>query len=196
MTKRLRDHFPAIRKIITDGIEDYETHYLPGAKTAHDASCRAHCIQRQMLGRALDYAAANNAAAKEFDSNGLRGILIAEYAIVFKKLGRKHKATNHDSGQIADYKAQRDIPGIEAICHLIAGYQENEQTGETNGIFLTRPNGKGLPTVLELKETGIKIIGTTPLFAEDQAVEEVEIFRRKAPGEVIPIKRDTDATGG
>lgn len=193
----LRPHLRALHEIIAGGHDDYERFYAVEAKLAHDPSAKAHNVNRHMLDRALKYAAANPKLVHPFESQRLRGIIINQLvAIIFKKLDHELRSKNHVSKQIWNYKCQQEIADIPAALKLIAGYRENDETGEIIGIWVTRPSGNLNRWELLVSEGEAKQIGSLPLFGEqEQDDEDVEITPRKQPGEVIPIKRGEKGDG-
>jgi len=186
----LRPHLPALYEIINGAHEDYDKLYPPEAKIAHDTSLKAHIINRHMLARSALYAASNPEYIKSFESQRLQGIICNQLlAVLFKKLDRELRGRNHVSKQILDYLNQREIEQIPAVLKLVAGYRENDETGEIIGIWVTRPQGDSNRWELAISDGEAERKGTIPLFdQEDQDEEEVEITPRKEPGEVIPIK--------
>ena len=191
MPELLKRHLPGLHKLVVDGHADYETLYAAEAKLAHDASCRAHCKQRHILTRALDYAAANPGEVKKFESKRLEGIVISSYAIIFKKVNASLLSANHASDHIEEFRAQKQLEGVDAVRNVIVGYQEDDQTGQVAGVFLIFPNGpkNGQEYQLTGSDYVAEDTNTTPLFNEEHDVKEVEIFTRKGPGEVVPFKR-------
>jgi hypothetical protein len=192
LSELLAPHLKAVRAIIDAADDDYAKHYAAEAKIAHDASCKAHCKQRHMLTRALGYAAANDATVKPFKSKNLQGIIIDQRAaLIFKKLDSTRRPSNHVSQQIEDYQHQRDILGIPAPIKLIAGYQEDDETGAVLGIFLVRPSGGTNRWELRLDGEEVTKVGSQPLFPDDDDDEigEADILPRTEPGKVIPIER-------
>jgi hypothetical protein len=187
----LKPHLTALHEIISGAHDDYENFYPPQAKIVHDASTKAHIINRHMLARASLYAASNPRSVKAFESKRLHGIICSQLlAILFKKLDRELRGRNHVSKQIDDYMNQREIDEIPAVLKLVAGYRENDETGEIIGTWVTRPQGDINRWELILSGDEAEQKGTIPLFdQEEQGEEEVEITPRKQPGEIIPIKR-------
>jgi len=185
----MRPHLPAVHGIVTGALEDYERLYVSEAKIAHDASCRAHNINRHMLMRAAKYAVTNPATVKTFESKKLQGIICNQLvAFLFKKLDDELRSRNNLTSHIRDYRNQREIAGIPAAVKLIGGYRENDETGELIGVYVTRPSGYGNRWVMLLTGDDATPV-TTPLFEEEEEQQEVEILPRKEPGEVIPFVR-------
>jgi hypothetical protein len=188
LSEILKQHSAALYSIISGAHDDYDKLYPPEAKLAHDASCKAHNVQRHMLARASKYAATNPENVKAFECNNLRGIICNQLvAFLFKKLNDELLSRNNETRQIEDYRHQRDIPGIPAVVKLIAGYQENDETGEY-GVYVTRPSGRGNRWEMPLATDSTQPT-TTPLFAEEDDLQEAEILPRTEPGKVIPLER-------
>ncbi len=110
-------------------------------------------------------------------------------ALIFKKLDENRRARNHVSQQIEDYRHQRNIAGIPAVVKLIAGYLEDEETGEITGIYVTRPSG-GVNRWEWLITNDFAAPATTqPLFEDEDEIEDADIIPRTEPGKVIPLER-------
>ena len=186
----LRPHFGPMYEIISGGFDDYEKLYSGEVKIAHDASCRAHIRNCHMRDRASKYATAHSVDERMFESKGLQGILINQrITILFKKLNDSLRPRNNSTKQIDDYLAQREIAGIPAIVKLVAGYTEDDETGALTGVYVICPSG--LQNRWEFHLTVDEAVQVSiPLFEEEEDVEEVDIFTRREPGEVIPIRKD------
>lgn len=194
----LKPHLAAFYDIVQGAHDDYDRLYPVEAKMAHDASVKAHIINSHMRARATLYAIRNPATVKTFESQRLRGIICNQLvAILFKKLDRELRGSNHVSKQIIDYMNQREIELVPAVLKLVVGYRENDETGEVIGIWVTRPQGDSNRWELLVSDEEATPKGTIPLFdQEEEADEEVDITPRRQPGEVIPLKRgDKDNDG-
>jgi len=198
----LAPYMAAIYDVIVKGAEeDYRDDYSPKAKASHTASARANNRHCAMMDRAALLAAKHPGKIRSFNSQelkGLRGIVIEEkVSLVFKKqkeaasiftriVGLRSRAIL--TGQRQSYLAQANIPGMEGLCHLEAGYSENPYTGAILGAHITCPGPWRNYWQMDLSKSNDAVV-VTPLFEQQELVEDPAIVARREPGEVLPLRR-------
>jgi hypothetical protein len=200
----LRPYLADIFDIIMKGAEeDYRNDYSAKAKATHTASARANNRHCAMMERAALLAAKHPEKIRLFPAElkGLRGIVIDDrLALVFKKqkeaasvftriVGLRSRAIL--TGQRADYLSQANIPGMEGLCHLEAGYSEDPYTGAIVGAHITCPGRWRNYWQMDLSKSNDALI-VTPLFEQQELVEDPAIVTRREPAEILPLRRKDD----
>lgn len=190
----LGPHLQAVRSDIVLGAwADYLA--LPDtARITFSTITRAGIVQDQMVQRAVRYFSGVE-GGKIIDIQKLfLFILDQRIALRFKKFDSELLSRNQPTKQVADFRAQAQLPGIEAMHNLEAGYVLNETEQEIMAVYLVCPNMNRNYWEMEIT-TGKPVTIITDLFEkkapETQKDEEAgTTFRRKKSGEVIPINRD------
>jgi len=192
----LAPHLRAIRsEIVLGAWADYQA--LPDtAKITYSTITRAGAVHDHMVQRAARY----------FD--GIDGVKVIErqklflfifdqrIALRFKKFDNEILSSNQPTKQVADFRAQTQLPGIEAPHNLEAGYVLDEAEQKVKAVHLVCPNMNRNYWEMEITDSE-QVTIVTDLFEKTEQEtqkdeEEGTTFRRKKSGEVIPIKRDGD----
>jgi hypothetical protein len=188
----LRPHLQAIRDDIVLGAwADYLA--LPEmARITFSSITRANVVHDQTVQRAVRYFSSVE-GVKIIDLQKLSlFILDQRIALRFKKFDNEILSRNQPTKQVADFRAQTQLPGIEAMHNLEAGYVLNETEQEIRMVYLVCPNMNRNYWEMEITK-GAPVTIVTDLFekkAPEKDEEEGTTFRRKKSGKVIPINRD------
>jgi hypothetical protein len=74
-----------------------------------------------------------------------------DLALRFKKLDEGMRASNIPTQQSLDFSNQDDLPGIESITHLDAGYRLNALQTIIEGVYICCPNGSAVLWYFEIE---------------------------------------------
>ena len=75
----------------------------------------------------------------------LKVFLIGPCALRFKKLDERKRSCNQRTNQVDNFRNQRELPGIQSICNVEAGYVLDRLGMNVSGFHLVCPNGSGKP---------------------------------------------------
>jgi hypothetical protein len=187
-------HLKAIRsEIVLEAWADYLA--LPDvSRITFSTITRAGIVHDHMVQRAVRYFSGVE-GVKIIDLQKLfLFILDQRVALRFKKFDNELLSRNQPRKQVADFRAQTQLPGIEAMHNLEAGYVLDEAEQQVKAVHLVCPNMNRNYWEMEITDSEPVTI-VTDLFENkppetQKDEEEGTTFRRKKSGEVIPINRD------
>jgi len=179
--------FPSLRRIITDGWNDYINLYPDNLKVAHCATTRANIVHDHQIQRASNFAVENGFYL--MDISGLKILLIGDYAIRFKKLTDNLLSRNHPTKQVEDFRKQKSLPGFSETHNLEVGYVLSIDSAEINKTCLVQPSGKGINWDLDLLEAETRTI-VADLFEESCNADSSD----GSEGAIIRGKKDNVVT--
>lgn len=141
-SEALGPHFRAIHGFISGAWDEYQREYSAEQRAKHDYIARASIVNCLMWDGAVKYFS-DVPGAKPHNLNGLKFFTLDDkYAIRFKKFGRDLVSCNQDTDQIARFRNQVSLDGIDAMHNLEAGYALNQAETAISCVFLVCPNGK------------------------------------------------------
>ena len=102
----------------------------------------ASIIHDFMLDRASKYAA-KTPGVRYFKRQLMHGIVINDtYAIRFKKFDEDSISSNQPTAQVARFRSQINLPGIDAVHHLEVGYVTDQLGINVADVRVTCPAGR------------------------------------------------------
>lgn len=197
----LQEHLSAFVEIVQGGWDDYLA-YPIDQRIVYTTTTRAGIVHDHQIERASRYAASSQEVSIR-DCYRLK-LLVVEvkdccFAIRIKKLNEMRMPSNHLTGQVADFRRQRQLDGIPSSYNLEIGYVLDRLESEIKEVCLVYPRGsKSNYWVSELSKEGADTRARTMdifqhrKFEEGVEEEESTIVRPKRDGKIIPLKRETD----
>jgi len=142
------------------------------------ARTRASLVHDYMLKRASALEAGHS-AIRYFQRQSMHGLVIdGKYAIRFKKLDEDSKSKNQPTQQVAEYRAQIELEGIDAAHHLEIGYVLNNFGTEVADVRLACPAGAGVAWASSLFKNETQTV-VADLFQPVEEVEQADIRPRR-----------------
>lgn len=191
----LQPHLEGLHGIVSGGWEDYMTGYTDAHRLVHSPITRASIVHDHIIDRASRYLQASP-HLRLHDARGLKALVIADrYAIRFKKLDENGISRNQPTKQVQDFREQMQLPGINAIYNLEAGYVLDDLETGISRICITCPNGGRNYWEYELQAGGADVSVVRDLFeerADSDEPDEPAIIVPKRIGPVTPLKHDKD----
>lgn len=139
----LGEHLGPFYRFIDGAWDDYGKYPLD-LRIEHSARSRASLVHDHIVARATRYAT-NATSVRVADVNGLHLFVFeARIAIRFKKLDELLRTRNQPTQQVQRFKAQMELPGIEASHNLEAGYILSEDQQQISAVHLLCPSGTGV----------------------------------------------------
>jgi hypothetical protein len=189
-TEVLSPYLEGIHDAIHGGMADFMK--LPArARNRMVAGTRAGVIHDFQVDRAALYFAKHPGKVRAHELDKLIVFDIAgRVALRFKKVDRVFKSSNQPSQQVAEFRGQIPLPGIEATSNLEAAYiyDDIEQEIEWSGIVC--PNNSRAYWHMELRDEGA-FLNVVDMFDTSEEEENVGTkFTRRKSGIIVPFKRD------
>jgi hypothetical protein len=190
----LGPHLQAIRTDIVLGAWSEYSALPDSVRITLSTVTRAGIVHDQMVYRAIRYFGGVD-GVKIIDLQKLFLFIFNQrIALRFKKFDNELLSRNQPTKQVADFRGQSQLPGIEAMHNLEAGYVLSDTEREIEKVYLVCPNMSRNYWEIEIT-TGEQVAIVTDLFEKkapetQKDEEEGTTFRRKKSGEVIPINRD------
>lgn len=192
----LDQHLDAFDEMVRAAWKDYES--LPDrCHVVFGARSRASNVHDFLLDRAASYAA-TTPGVKFFKRNLMHGIVIdGKYAIRFKKFDLDNRSKNQPTQQVAEFRNQIDLDGIDAPHHLEVGYVLDFLESEVLDVRLACPSGHGNAWVVSVSDRGAAAV-LADLFSpvdhggSEAEIEPADIAPRKVEGEVVPFVRKSE----
>ncbi len=186
-TVDLLTHLPHLSKLVQQAWEDVkkapsEWQLIMCART------RASLMHDCMLARAAIYAD-QTSGVRLFERLGMHGIVVdGRYAIRFKMFDKDSNSKNQPTRQVAEFRAQAELEGIDAAHHLELGYVINELATEVVDVRMTCPSGRGNAWVLSIMgEVAETVIADIFSSAVDE-IEAADVKPRRTSADVLPFK--------
>jgi len=193
---RLQAHLPAVRDIVVGGWNDYITGYPDEKRVIHTPTTRANIIHDHQVERASRYCQLAHGARLE-DLSRMKVLVLEDaFAIRFKKLDDVMRSANQPTLQVADFRAQAQLPGLPETYNLEAGYVLRQFDEGIAGTYLVCPNGPQFYWAAELTDGA----GNQTVFSirdpkrPDGGSEEATgvVVRPKQSGIIVPLRRGGD----
>lgn len=189
-TDVLSPYLEGIHDAIHGGMADFMK--LPArARNKMVAGTRAGVVHDFQIDRAALYFARfpDQVRAHELDKLIVFDIA-GRVGLRFKKVDRAFKSKNQPSQQVADFRGQVSLPGIEATSFLEAAYVYDDIEQEIEWAGIVCPNNDRAYWHMELRDEGaflnvVDMFDTTE--EEDNAGTK---FTRRKSGIIVPFKRD------
>ena len=119
-------------------------------------------------------------------------------ALRIKKLDSAMLSCNQNTEQVRKFREQQQLPGIQSIYNLEAGYVLDELAQEIRSVNIVCPNGPGIYWEFEIHEN-MSSTGVADMFAQKTvpsigmqsapSAEQPPKYRRKAQAEIIQIQK-------
>lgn len=188
--EELKDHFSDLESIVHNAWKDVNT--LPTSSLiVMSARSRASLVHDHIIAHAASYAD-RVANAHPFVRKQMRGLVLnGRYAVRFKKFDDENKSKNQPTQQVAEFRSQIELDGIDAMHHLEIGYLTNELDTDVIDVRIACPSGEGNAWVVSISGNEASTI-IADLFPSDSGdggfqVEPADIEPREKPGVVVPI---------
>jgi hypothetical protein len=189
----LAPHCSGLYKIATAPWDEYHARMPEDLLVTFTARTRASSIHDLMVREATRYAAENQ-DVRPFERQMMRGIVIGgTIAIRFKKLDEESHSKGHYTKQVAEYRNQRQLDGIDAVHHLELGYVLNQFETEVEEVRLVCPSGHGTAWWSRIDRGSIEpaVIDLLPVDNGPRSTGGA-IIKPKTGGIVVPIRRIGD----
>ncbi|MET4574983.1 hypothetical protein [Ottowia thiooxydans] len=189
--EELDHHLEAFDEMVRGAWADYRA--LPSiCHVTFGARSRASVVHDFLLSRAAAYADSTPGVCY-FKLNLMHGIVIGgRYAIRFKKFDYDNRSRNQPTLQVAEFRSQIELDGIDAAHHLEVGYILDDLDADVVDVRLACPSGYGNAWVVSLSDRGTATV-VADLFSPSNdgdtggEVEPAGIKPRKPEGKVISI---------
>ena len=191
----LSTHLTAIKACISQGWALWGTHYSHRSHIL-DSRARASIVSCEIFQRVREtFQTANGGEVRRVQGANL--LLIENFAVRFKKLGKDHRTRNIRTRQQKRLELQLPIAGIPPATFLNAGYLLDDLEQEIASIFLTLQYGKSIIWAIDLDlETGTTEVLPFPEPLAKQLVPVEEPAEERArPKNVVPLKKTETPDG-
>jgi len=193
---RLQTHLPALREIVAGGWGDYVTGYSDTARVIHTTTTRANIVHDHQIERASRYCQLSD-GARLHDFSRMKVLVLEDiFAIRVKKLTEDMRSANQPTKQVAEFRAQAQLPGLPETYNLEVGYVLHRLDGEIAGVYLVCPNGPNYLWAAELSDGAAdqNVVGFRDPKGPAPSTYDAPgvIVRRKQTGIILPLRRDGD----
>lgn len=192
----LSHHLDALDEMVRGAWNDYmamPAKYL----VTFGARSRASGVHDLLLSRAAVYAEATP-GVRYFKRNLMHGLVIdGKYAIRFKKFDDENRSRNQPTTQVAEFRSQVELDGIDAAHHLEVGYVLDWLNTEIADVRLACPAGQGNAWVVSVSDGSTEAV-LADLFAPsgdggaEAEVQPATIEPRKPDAQVVPFTRKSE----
>lgn len=187
--KDLGQHLPYLDVIVREAWGDLDA--LPlNLQLKMSARTRASLIHDFMLDRAAQYAA-ETGGVRYFERQSMCGLVVdGRYAIRFKKLDEDGLSRNQPTLQVAEFRNQVELDGIDAAHHLEVGYVMNAFGTEVSDVRVTCPAGRGNAWSMSIRGESVATV-IADIFA-DQSIDEVQeaaVVPRQTSADILEFSR-------
>lgn len=187
----LDGHFAAFYGVVEGAWQDYIT-YPIDKRIVHSVRSRASLVHDHMIDRATKYAAIENGVEVVNVSGLYLFVFGGKVAIRLKKFDHELKTRNQRTGQVDKFKAQEQLPGVEAAHNLEAGYILSADAQSLAAVHLVCPSGTGIYwDILLTAQLQTSVI--EDLFAKKIAphvADEGAKIKRRDSAKIVQIKRN------
>lgn len=186
----LMPYFRSMREFSQKAWDYYHDEIPPFGQMIFGSRSRANMVHDLMVYFSSEFVAENAEQARAFERQQMRGIvLLDKYAIRLKKLDEDNRSSNQPSAQVALYREQFSIPGIDAIHHLELGYVLDKLQREIVDVRLVCPSGEATAWALSLIDDAETMATETNIFEIHQP--DLPLSEEVIPSEIV-TKKDAD----
>ena len=168
--------------------------YAIEKRIIHSSRSRASLVHDHMVDRAIKYAA-KESGVQIIEKSGLYLFVFdGKIAVRFKKFDEELKTRNQPSGQVEQFKAQMQLPGVQAAHNLESGYILSADAQSLAAVHLVCPSGTGVYwDILLTAQSQTSVV--QDLFANKIAPQEADEgakIKRRESAKIIQIKQNDD----
>jgi len=189
----LNKHLSAFYGVVGGAWQDYISYPIE-KRIVHSPRSRASLVHDHMVYRAMKYAAMES-GVQIIERSGLYLFIFGgQIAVRFKKFDEELKTRNQPSGQVQQFKAQMQLPGVHSAHNLESGYILSADAQSLAAVHLVCPSGTGVYwDILLTSQSQTSVV--QDLFANKIAPQEADEgakIRRRDSAKIIQIKKNDD----
>lgn len=179
--KELEPHVEHLAAMVKGAWSDTKS-LSPEFRLVMTLRTEASAVHDFMLARASSYAAQVE-GVRYFKRNLMHGLVInGKYAIRFKKFDEEGISRNQPTAQVAKFRSQIALPGIDAAHHLEVGYITDDLGLNVADIRVTCPSGRGnsWSTSIMGKES-VTVVADLFAQTDEGIIEPAKVVPKKTP---------------